>query len=670
MKKGKKKGYKEEEEPVVEGAEVEEEEKEEDDDKDNTPPSQEVQKIVTQQVDREFRICYDSQIAQKQETLKRLKLYNNQRRNKSAFGDPLLFTVFNTIFAALYVDRLSVQWEGKNEGDDEIEENLNVLAEYDYDVMEKSIVDYMWMWDAMFFPGGGHVLVMEFDRDLTVPVPDNIDSATLVWDNDCVRLNGIGPTRKKAARFFGYDIEMTKWEMEDSGQYFNLDKLKAPKGNDNLSLTAELKQARSEALNTDSQKSEYVDLKDNTNYEVKRWFTHWQGEKYLCETAVGQNVLIRFQPLLNASDEPARNWPVASKQIYPIPHDFSGVTIPDLVEDKQRLRAVMLNLTAKAAKDDSSPRYLYDTKKITNRRSLHNAFNKYIAVDGPTNNAIQPVEKHTIHNYTQMILEVLDNSAQKAVAAPELQQGQVQDEQKTLGELKMVSSKVDTRYGLSAKVFGWGEREFWLLWYQTYKSHYLDAIDEKMVRLNGPLGPKWKKLTREQLFAGDGKHDPDVRVDSKFMIEQKRLAEIQQHMQFSNIVMNDPTADKRFASKNLGKTLGLSTEIVNLYYPPTIEEMRAEEENDALSNEKLPEISLSDDHITHIRQHLRASQTPHALTHIEMHKRALKELQTRPDIQQMLGISNVNAPFSSQQGTQQVDTRLDNVTEAKVSPTG
>lgn len=41
----------------------------------------------------------------------RLKLYNNQKRNDEAVGDPLLFTTFNTVFAALWDDRMQQEWE-------------------------------------------------------------------------------------------------------------------------------------------------------------------------------------------------------------------------------------------------------------------------------------------------------------------------------------------------------------------------------------------------------------------------------------------------------------------------------------------------------------------------------------------------------------------------------
>ena len=51
----------------------------------------------------------------------------------------------------------------------------------------------------------------------------------------------------------------------------------------------------------------------------------------------------------------------------------------------------------------------------------------------------------------------LDVSAQKATATPEIQQGALSDKDRTLGELNLISSNVDTRYSLSAKVFGWSE---------------------------------------------------------------------------------------------------------------------------------------------------------------------------------------------------------------------
>jgi hypothetical protein len=48
----------------------------------------------------------------------------------------LLFTEFQTVFAALYDDRLSVVFEGNDEGDTDTAEYLTGLAEHDYRVMQ------------------------------------------------------------------------------------------------------------------------------------------------------------------------------------------------------------------------------------------------------------------------------------------------------------------------------------------------------------------------------------------------------------------------------------------------------------------------------------------------------------------------------------------------------
>ena len=48
----------------------------------------------------------------------RLKLYNNQKRDKESVGDTTLFSVFQTVIASLYQDRLSVTFSPSEIGDD------------------------------------------------------------------------------------------------------------------------------------------------------------------------------------------------------------------------------------------------------------------------------------------------------------------------------------------------------------------------------------------------------------------------------------------------------------------------------------------------------------------------------------------------------------------------
>jgi hypothetical protein len=101
----------------------------------------------------------------------RIKFKSEGFRIEKRIGAPLLFTTFQTVFAALYDDRLSVEFEGNEEDDTDTAENLTDLAEHDYRIMQKDEADYEWIWDACFF-GRGLLLLNEFDRTPGIMAPD------------------------------------------------------------------------------------------------------------------------------------------------------------------------------------------------------------------------------------------------------------------------------------------------------------------------------------------------------------------------------------------------------------------------------------------------------------------------------------------------------------------
>ena len=94
---------------------------------------------LIRQVEAEYQLSWWYMKPKLDEWALRLKLYNNQKRDKEAVGDPLLFTIHQTLLASLYSDRLGVEFLGRESGDEETAENLNGLAEFDYEEMEKDI---------------------------------------------------------------------------------------------------------------------------------------------------------------------------------------------------------------------------------------------------------------------------------------------------------------------------------------------------------------------------------------------------------------------------------------------------------------------------------------------------------------------------------------------------
>lgn len=562
------------------------------------------------------------------EWLKRLKLYNNQRRDKEAVGDPLLFTVFNTVFAALYDDKLNVEFTGKESGDEETADNLNSLAENDYDEMEKDVFDYEWDWDTCFF-GRGIAMYTYFDRDSKTPIPEVVDPCTFLRDPRAASING-NKMGKNKARFFGRYVKMTKLELSNIPGVINLDQLKF--GEKINSLVDKARTERANAQGLDEQKKiNESDFGDNAEYELLEWFTTHDGKKVCGLIGNDGTLVLRYITVKDLVGHD-NHWPAVDRCLYPMAHDWDGVSIPDLVEDKQRKRSITQNLAIKIMESDLEPMYLFDKSRVKNKADILNfERNKFIEIDGQgdVRGAVQPLNKATTDkNLIDYILNTLDSAAQRATATPEIQQGALSSERRTASELNLVAAKVDTRYSLSAKIFGWSEKRFWIQWYQIYKKHFKD-IDQKVIRINGAFGTKWRPLTKENIVA---KIDPDVKVESRVLSEAKKNKQKNDYVTFLAFAMKDPNMNMRYAVKRLGQLNGLKKDELDRILPPTIDELQAEAENDELNDNKMIKVLPTDNHTVHLEIHNKAAETPSKFAHVETHKKALLLKRDNPSI--------------------------------------
>lgn len=578
-------------------------------------------KDLIEQVNSEYQLAWWFMKPKWDEWALRLKLYNNQKRDKSAVGDPLLFTIHQTILASLYDDRLMATFQPRESGDDETAENLNDLALYDYDEMEKDVIDYTWDWDTSFF-GRGLVMLMEFDREKKCPVPENWDPMVTLRDPRAKSVNGDMKGRGRA-RFLGREIRLTKGEMEEAKVYFNFKDIK-PDSTDINSMIDRNEQLRQEAQGFANVARFSGDLKgDNSTARLLEWFTTYKGK--LCLVTLGDNrkKVVRYTELKGTKI------PILDRSLYPIAADWDGVSIPDLTEDKQRARAKLTNLGIKVAESGLYPMYLFDTNRIKNRADLNFEQNKFIGVDGNPAGAVQIMQKDNIKQDVSYIMDTLDNAAQKATATPDIQQGQVSGDQRTATELSIVNNKVDTRYSLSAKIFGWSEKRFWQQWYFLYKTHFVAGIDEKTIRISGALGARFRPLRRENIITDI---DPDVSIESRVLSEAKRYNQLQIFRGYVQMIAQDPNANLRYAFKHMGKLSGLKKDEIDQILPPTIDELIASDENKKLEANALVMVQATDDHIIHMEIHNKLSDTPAKYAHIEAHKKAMMLKKINPSL--------------------------------------
>jgi hypothetical protein len=277
-----------------------------------------------------------------------------------------------------------------------------------------------------------------------------------------------------------------------------------------------------------------------------------------------------------------------------------------------------------------------------NESELNFGFNKFIRVKGDTTTGvIDPLNKPVVHSQVNWIMDLLDQSAQRAVATPELQQGIPSKQQRTLGELELISSKVDTRFSLGVKIFGWSEKEFWKQWYRLYQRHFKEKIDEKIIRVAGIWSPGFRSLKRENIIT---KSDPDIDIESKNVSDIKRARERAGFVNLFSLIVNDPQVNRREAEKYLAKLNGLKNNLIKVIFPPTIDEIRAEEENDEMKNKKVPRVLITDDDYAHLIIHSTAEESKEREKHIKIHYEALKVKKANAQLFEGFGLGRGETP--------------------------
>jgi hypothetical protein len=293
---------------------------------------------LIKQVQSEYKVCFDHHSPRWEKQELRLKLYNNQKRDNDAVGDPLIFTIHQTILASLYDDKLSSTFEARTDGDEERAEQLNPMAEFDYEEMEKDQLDYEWDWDATFF-GSGYMLMMEFSAEHTLPMPEVLDPMTVLVDPFAKSMQGIGKDNKGAAQYAGWEDQMTSRQLKNDGVYFNLARLGDGVTGDPIRARIDRNhEARNEAaglqtINAGQQKI----VGENRRINILNWFTWYRNKLVFVTLAENKTKVIRYEII-----KERKTIPIIDRYLFPISHQLTGVSIPDLVEERVALALGLL----------------------------------------------------------------------------------------------------------------------------------------------------------------------------------------------------------------------------------------------------------------------------------------------------------------------------------------
>ncbi len=588
-------------------------------------------------------------LRRKQRQVNQLVLLNNLQRGDENIASTLLLTLFNRITSNLYDDKIQVKFLPSQGIMQEQLNSYNILAQSDYIEMNKAQLDYDWVWDTLFF-GRGYMETLNFNKKRKILEPSVINPLVFGYDPYFAE--------KDEWRYYWKWITKSKWQIQkliDKGTITGISKpediadgvdpylwqYKIIRDNAKLGNQPALQAARGDVY----QIFEYFGYDEQGNKCV-----YWTDKNF-------SKILMKEKLDLQDGEDGDTRWPIVVKEAFREPHSTVNFSVADLLEDKHRAKSVLLNLAFIAAKDKANPIYWYND----NVKDVTQLFSRQINQHIPLNDnavgelSIGPINKDSAMDPSlQAFIQFLDNEAEAPVGAGKPMSEPGGSTKQTATQAAIDQQLNDLSQSLQSKVMQFGEAEFWSHWFHRYAVN-ADELDSKMANIVGVKG-----ISSEQVNFQDFKTDfpPGVMVYSAKEAEFKELVVRRDLMQLypELAVTLDPDGMRNFQKHVFFPKFLQDPSLIDIMLPKTIDEIKAEGENELLKMDQMQEVAPTDNHTTHIYTHMMLQPKTNAMWfHLEWHKELLaqqkqmEQQQAQMEAQALGGPGAVGAEKSSPQ---------------------
>ena len=552
----------------------------------------------------------------KKRQVNQLVLLNNLQRGDENIASTLLITLFNRIMSNLYDDKMQVKFVPGEELDQKKVNSLNILAQNDYREMEKDKLDYDWCWDTLFF-GRGYMETLQFNKERKIMEPHVINPLVFGYD----------PFFDNPQEWRYYWKWITKSSVEinkliKKGIIKGITEAKEiPSGIDPYLWDYKVRREQAKLATpqaNDTYKGDVHQILEFFGYDSDGNKTvYWLDRDF-------SKILYREKLDLKDGEDNGSKWPIVVKEAFREPHASVVFSVADLLEDKHRARSVLLNLAFIAAKDKANPLYWYDPDKVQDVTQLFSRqVNQHIPVKGDGNLAIGPLNKDSAMDPSlQAFMQTLNQEANDPVGTG-MALAPAKKGDQTATEAAIQQQLNDLAQSLQSKVMQFGEKEFWSHWYQRYK-RYTKEGDEKIATIVGVKGMTFEKIDLGDIIT---KYPPGVLVFSAKDAEYKELVErrdlMQMYPQF--VTSLSPDGMRNFNKYVFFPKFLKDPTMMDILIPKTIDEIKAEEENEAINEGGMPQVLDTDNHEQHLAIHYMAKYTWAKWIHIAWHEELLAQ---------------------------------------------
>lgn len=576
----------------------------------------------------------------KRRKVNQLVLLNNLQRGDMNIASTLLVTLFLRTVSTNYDDKLQVKFTPSQGITQEQLNSYNVLAQSDYMEMDKAKMDYDWCWDTLGF-GRGYCETYKFNKKRKIMEPQIINPLVFGYDPYFENV--------QEWRYYWKWITKSKFEIQrliNNGTITGITKPEEiPSGVDPYLWNYKfLRDKAKKGIEPppDSQASSVYQILEFYGYDEDGKKTcYWVDKSF---TKVLYEEALDFEDLDYGDGDKGSKWPIVVKEAFREPHSSMTFGVFDLLEDKQRAKNVLMNLAFIAAKDRANPIYLYNTDKVTDVSQLFSRqINQHIPVTD-TENAVVPLNtEDPMSNGLIQFISMLTQEANDPIGTGQVAQPETAKGDKTATHDAINQQLNDMATSLQSKVMQFGESEFWSHWFHRY-AKYAPELKEKMANIVGVTG-----ITSTMIDMKDFNTDypPGVLVYSAKEAKYEELVLRRDLMQlYPNLVQTlDPDGLRNFNKYVFFPKFLQDPSLIDIMLPKTIDELKADQENEQLVDDKMPQLSPNDNHTTHIYVHNQippGKRTWAMWFHIAEHEQALAEQKQAGSGQQ-----------SGQQGEQQ-----------------
>lgn len=608
--------------------------------------------MKAQEIESYYRESQNFLQARKLRQVRQLVLLNNLQRGDQNIASTLLITLFNRVLSNLYDDKLQIKFlPSQGITQDQIN-SYNILAQSDYLEMQKSKIDYDWTWDTLFF-GRGYCETLQFDSKQKIMKPTIINPLVFGYDPYFEEV--------QSWRYYWKWVTKSKNDIKKLIKKGIITGIKEPKDLPtgvepflwNYKVTRD---AAKKAI------APPIDTVSGDVYQILEFYGYNdKGEKCVYWVDKGFDKILMEKKLdLKDGEDGDSKWPIVVKEAFREPHSSVVFSVADLLEDKHRAKSVLLNLAFIAAKDRANPIYGYNPDKVKDiSQFFQRQINQHIPMDGP--DAVWPLNtEDPMSAGLIQFISLLTQEANEPMGTGQVLQP-VKGSPVTATERAIDQQLNDMAQSLQSKVMQFGESEFWSHWFHRYAVNAKD-LKTKIANIVGVKGVESSEIDFKD-FNTD--FPPGVFVYSAKEAEYKervlRSDLMQLYPQLAQTI--DPEGMRNFNKHVFFPKFLSDPSLIDTIFPKTLDELRAQEENDILAKDSYVPTAPQDNHQTHLYIH--RAMFPKTIAcwfHIAEHEERLAEQQKNAMMQQ-----EMMAQQQMMQGSPQMQPQL-KVGAAQQSP--